>query len=199
MCIRDRPSTHSYLGPILWSPAVALPPWWDDLPTDRPVIYATMGSSGRPDLLELVLKALADLPVTVVATTAAKPLQAAPPNARLIDYAPGDQLAARADMMICNGGSLTVYQSLAAGKPLLGIASHMDQHLSMSYVEKAGVGTLLRSEELTSTKLRETVHQLLANDLARRRAQDLATSIAAYAPAERLGKILEEITARVQH
>ena len=53
-----------------------------------------------------------------------------------------------------------------SGKPLLGIASHMDQHLSMSYVEKAGVGTLLRSEELTSTKLRETVHQLLANDLA---------------------------------
>ncbi|SBT08067.1 PGL/p-HBAD biosynthesis rhamnosyltransferase [Candidatus Propionivibrio aalborgensis] len=193
------PSTHSYLGPILWSPAVALPPWWDDLPTDRPVIYATMGSSGRPDLLELVLKALADLPVTVVATTAAKPLQAAPPNARLIDYAPGDQLAARADMMICNGGSLTVYQSLAAGKPLLGIASHMDQHLSMSYVEKAGVGTLLRSEELTSTKLRETVHQLLANDLAQRRAQALAISIAAYAPAERLGKILEEITARVKH
>ena len=69
----------------------------------------------------------------------------------------------------------------------------------MSYVEKAGVGTLLRSEELTSTKLRETVHQLLANDLAQRRAQALAISIAAYAPAERLGKILEEITARVQH
>ena len=129
----DLPASHAYLGPILWSPDVPLPAWWNDLPADRPVIYATMGSSGDPALLELVLAALAGLPVTVVATTAGHSRGfSAPANSRLVDYAPGDQLAARADLMICNGGSLTAYQSLIAGKPLLGIASHMDQHLSMT-------------------------------------------------------------------
>ena len=193
------PATHSYLGPILWSPDVALPSWWDDLPADRPLIYATMGSSGRPDLLELVLNSLADLPVTVLATTAGKSPPTAPANARLVDFAPGDQLAARADLMICNGGSLTVYQALAAGKPLIGIAAHMDQQLSMSYVEKAGVGILLRSDNLSGMQIRAAVQQLLADQPAQRRAQEMARSIAAYAPAERLSKILEEITARAEH
>ena len=193
------PATHSYLGPILWSPDVALPPWWDDLPIDRPLIYATMGSSGRPDLLELVLESLADLPVTVLATTAGKSPPTAPANSRLVDFAPGEQLAARADLMICNGGSLTVYQALAAGKPLIGIASHMDQQLSMSYVEQAGVGILLRSDTLTGVQIRSAVEQLLADSQAQGRARDLARSIATYAPAERLSKILEEITADAEH
>lgn len=189
------PATHSYLGPVLWSPDVALPLWWDDLPADRPLVYATMGSSGRADLLELVLESLADLPLTVLATTAGKSPLTPPANSRLVDFAPGDQLAERADLMICNGGSLTVYQALAAGKPLIGIASHMDQQLSMSYVEQAGVGILLRSDTLTGVQVRSAVQQLLVDTPARARARDLARSIAAYAPAERLSNILEEITA----
>lgn len=196
---RGLPATHSYLGPILWSPDVALPPWWDDLPTDRPLIYATMGSSGRPDLLELVLESLADLPLIVLATTAGKPPPTAPANSRLVDFAPGDQLAARADLMICNGGSLTVYQSLAAGKPLIGIAAHMDQQLSMSCVEQAGVGIRLRSDTLSAAQIRSAVEQLLADAQARGRARDLARSIAAYAPGERLSKIIEEITTDAGH
>lgn len=188
------PANHSYLGPILWSPAVSLPSWWDDLPAHRPLIYATMGSSGNPVLLQFVLDTLADLPVTVVATTASTSHRFLPPaNARLVDYAPGDRLAARADLMICNGGSLTVYQSLTAGKPLLGIASHMDQHLSMTCVEKAGVGKLLRSDQSSAVKLREFVQQLLADKGMQQRAQDLSRSLAVYDPAQRLSRILQAI------
>jgi UDP:flavonoid glycosyltransferase YjiC (YdhE family) len=32
------PNTHSFIGPILWSPSVAPPEWWDKLPRDRPII-----------------------------------------------------------------------------------------------------------------------------------------------------------------
>ena len=82
----DLPASHAYLGPILWSPDVPLPAWWNDLPADRPVIYATMGSSGDPALLELVLAALAGLPVTVVATTAGHSRGfSAPANSRLVE------------------------------------------------------------------------------------------------------------------
>lgn len=195
----DLPANHSYLGPILWSPDVALPDWWNDLPNDRPLIYATMGSSGNPALLDLVLTALADLPLTIVATTAGSSSHCvAPVNARLVPYAPGEQLAARADLMICNGGSLTVYQSLCAGKPLLGIASHMDQQLSMSYVEQAGVGKLLRSDELNAEKLRRAVTQLLVDQKMQQRAQTLAHALAAYFPAQRLSQILAKATGHAQ-
>lgn len=194
------PATHSYLGPIAWSPPVGLPNWWENLPTDRPVIYATLGSSGQSGLLDVVLDALADMPVTVMATTAGKALLGPlPANVHVVDYAPGDKLAARADLMICNGGSLTVYQALAAGKPLIGIAAHMDQHLSMHHVEKAGVGVLLRSELLNGQALRTAVQRLLSDAQARDRARVMARSIAAYAPARRLSEILEEVIGHVAH
>lgn len=189
------PATHSYLGPILWSPPVELPSWWNDLPKARPLIYVTLGSSGRSEHLQVVLAALAELPVTVIAGTAAKLKMGAPPdNVRLLAYTPGEKLAARADLVICNGGSLTVYQALAAGKPLIGIASNMDQHLSMRYVEKAGVGVLLRGEELNSANVRETAKRILTDEHTRGRARDFARVIAAYAPAQRLGEVLEEVT-----
>jgi UDP:flavonoid glycosyltransferase YjiC (YdhE family) len=194
------PKSHSYLGPVQWSPPVALPSWWDDLPADRPVIYATLGSSGHSRLLGLVLEALSDMPVTVIATLAGKATPGTlPPNARLLDYAPGDKVAARAAMVICNGGSLTVYQALAAGKPIIGIAAHMDQHLSMRYAERAGVGMLLRSETLDCAKLRMTVEQMLTNAHAKRLAQDMARSISAYAPAQRLTEVLDEVVGHVTH
>ncbi|KJX75857.1 glycosyl transferase family protein, partial [Mycobacterium lepromatosis] len=42
----DLPPNHQYLGPVLWSPAGELPRWWDSLRTDRPIVYATLGTSG---------------------------------------------------------------------------------------------------------------------------------------------------------
>jgi UDP:flavonoid glycosyltransferase YjiC (YdhE family) len=194
------PDSHSYLGPVPWSPDVPLPAWWDDLPSDRPLVYATMGSSGDPAVLDLILAALGDLPITVVATTAGRALKTPQPtNAHLVDYAPGDQLAARADLMICNGGSLTVYQCLAAGKPLIGIASHMDQLLSMTYVEQAGAGKLLRSDELKPGRVREAVAQLLADRQMQQRARELSRALAAYDPAKHLSQILEKVIARDRH
>ncbi len=189
-----RPASHRYLGPIAWSPAVALPPWWHELPRDRPLIYASLGSSGAPAVLASVLQALADLPVTVVATRAGHGLPGTPPpNARLLDYAPGDALCQSADLVICNGGSMGVYQALTAGKPVLGIAAHMDQQLSMHHVEKAGVGLRLPTDRLDATRVREATQRLLQDEGVRHQAREMAHAIAAYEPVQRLSTILEEV------
>ena len=194
---RRLPVNHAYLGPILWSPPVDLPSWWNDLPADRPLIYVTLGSSGRQELLETALSAMADLPVTVVAATVARwQAKASPANTHLVTYAPGEKVVSRADLVICNGGSLTVYQALAAGKPFIGIPSNMDQHLSMQFAEHAGVGLSLRSEQLSVSSLRAAVQPMLQDWQMRGHAQELAKSIATYAPAERLTQILDQITKR---
>ena len=192
---RGLPENHAYLGPVLWSPPLDVPDWWDELTADRPLIYATMGSSGHTGLLATVLGALEDLPVSVVATTAAKSFDGCvPANVRLLDFAPGDKLAARAALMICNGGSLTVYQSLAAGKPVIGIASHMDQHLSMTYVAQAGVGVHLRSETLTAASLRAVVRRLLDDETLHRNARAMGRIIGAHDPAARLRSEIGKVT-----
>jgi UDP:flavonoid glycosyltransferase YjiC (YdhE family) len=159
----DAPPNHLYLGPVLWSPAVEPPAWWDTLPTDRPIVYVTLGSSGRSDLFGVVLQALAELPVTVIAATAGRTdVKDVPPNAFVADYLPGEEAAARSAVVVCNGGSPTTQQALAAGKPVIGIASNMDQYLNMGAIERAGAGVLLRASRLRVSDCSAAVRQILS-------------------------------------
>ncbi len=188
-----RPANHRYLGPIAWSPDVPLPTWWDALPADRPLLYVCLGSSGDPRHLRVVLAGLGGLPVIVAVATAGHRLPGTPPaNVHLADYLPGERLCARADLVVCNGGSLGVYQALSAGRPVLGIAAHMDQQLSMHHVEKAGVGLRLRTDRLDADGVRAAVVRLLDDRDMRQRAQAMAGVLAALDPVARMSAILDE-------
>ncbi|KZS73149.1 glycosyl transferase family 1 [Mycobacterium kansasii] len=174
----DLPANHRYLGPVLWSPAVRPPPWWDSLPADRPIVYATLGSSGGTNLLQVVLDALADMPVTVIAATADRSdLSNVPANAFVADYLPGDAAAARSAVVVCNGGSLTTQQALLAGVPVVGIASNLDQHLNMEALERAGAGMLLRTERLSRRRVADAVRQALGDTGYRQAALRLADAL----------------------
>jgi UDP:flavonoid glycosyltransferase YjiC (YdhE family) len=175
----DRPANHQYLGPVLWSPAVGLPDWWDSLPTDRPIVYATLGTSGGRNLLQVVLNALADLPVTVIAATADRSdLTNIPANAFVADYLPGEAAAARSSVVVCNGGGLSTQQAFVAGVPVVGVAANLDQHLNMEAIERAGAGILLRTEWLNEKRVAAAVHDALSRPEYRQAAQVLADAYA---------------------
>jgi UDP:flavonoid glycosyltransferase YjiC (YdhE family) len=189
-----RPDNHHYLGPILWSPAVELPPWWQDVPRDRPVVYVTLGSSGRSELLSSVLDALADLHVSVLAATLGRshPHQI-PGKVWVADVLPGERAAARASLVICNGGSPTTHQALAASTPVLGLAGNMDQHLNMEAVQRLGAGILLRSESADPGAIRAAVTQLLDNPAYSEAAFELARIFSAYDAPRRFQAILSDV------
>lgn len=160
---RNLPASDRYIGPILWVPPVDFPDWWDDIPASRPSIYVTLGSSGPPGFLGVVLEALATLPVTVIASTAGASFAAAlPANVRIADYLPGIDAAARSALVICNGGSPSAHQALTAGVPVLGLASNMDQFLNMRAIVEAGAGRLLRVDRADAAQVRGAVEQMLA-------------------------------------
>jgi UDP:flavonoid glycosyltransferase YjiC (YdhE family) len=182
----ELPGNHEYLGPILWSPEVELPAWWDQLPVDKPIVYVTFGSSGKSKLLSVLLRGLADLPISVVAATARRVDPSdVPSNAFIADYLPGEQAARQADLVICNGGSPTTYQALAEGTPVLGIATNLDQHLNMQAVTRAGVGQVLRSEKTTPARVRALVERMLAQPAYQDAAKTMARRIADYDARER--------------
>jgi UDP:flavonoid glycosyltransferase YjiC (YdhE family) len=189
----DLPLTHSYLGPVTWSPPTELPPWWENLPGGRDIVYVTLGSSGQGALLPAVLQALAPLPVTVLAATAGKVDPGrVPDNARVADYLPGEQAALRARLVICNGGSPTSQQALAAGVPVLGIAGNLDQYLNMDGVLRAGAGALLRSDRLVETQLRATALRLLEQPEPRAAAALVAQQLRRYDAGARLAGLLAQ-------
>lgn len=188
------PSGHHYLGPVLWSAPVPRPPWWGEIPGDRPAIYATLGSSGRPELLAATLEALADLPVTVLAATAGKTIAGpTPANVRLAPYLPGAEAAARSSLVLCNGGSPTTHQALAAGTPALGLAGNMDQHLNMRGIVARGAGLLLRSEHARPPAIRAAVVRMLDDPSFRARAGEVAAIFAGLDAPSRFREILGRV------
>lgn len=188
----DMPATHHFLGPILWEPPVALPPWWGAVPADRPWVYVTMGSSGRASVLDTVLQGLSDLPVTVLAATANdQALASLPANAHAAKYLPGTELARRSSVVICNGGSLSCQQALAAGVPVLGIASNMDQFMNMAALERTQAGMVLRADRLSEAALRAALQRLLTERQFRDGAAKVGRALGRYDARARFAQFVD--------
>ena len=162
--LNNPPDNHLFIGPVLWSPPITEPDWWNLLPTDRSIIYVSMGSSGSHLALQKVLGALNSEEVTVIASVAGANVSL--PQVSTIftaDYLDGNAAAKRADLVICNGGSLTCQQAFAHGKAVLGIAANMDQFLNMEGVSRVNAGLVLRSDNLTETRILNAYHAILNN------------------------------------
>lgn len=189
--------TYSYVGPLMWSPAIQPPGWWEEpVSEELGSVYLTMGSSGDTSLLPLILEALKDLPVRVLASTAgASAPPKVPANARLANYLPGDSATLRSRLVICNGGSLSSQQALAAGIPTLGIASNMDQFLNMAPIEAAGAGITLRADRLSATTVRQAAETLLRSEAATAAARKLKPLV--LEASKRVGASFEEAAARL--
>jgi UDP:flavonoid glycosyltransferase YjiC (YdhE family) len=176
----EAPTSHHFLGAVQWSPAVAAPGALAK-GAARPLVYVTLGSSGDAAALPTVLEGLEGLPIQGVLSTAGR---AAPPrvpaNFVVADYVPGELLAAKALFVVTNGGSSTGYQALAAGVPVLGIPSNLDQYLAMQAITRAGAGITLRSGGLTKEQVREAAVRLLDAPALERAADALASKFAAY-------------------
>lgn len=177
---RDAPSTHHYLGPVLWSAPVELPVWWDELRPDRPTVYVTLGSSGSVNAWPELARGLAGLPVNVMVATAGRiPKSQLPPSFYAVELIPGAEAVGRADLVITNGGSGSSYQALADATPVIGVASNLDQHLAMEAVVNAGAGSLLRAGNLTEHDVRVAVTRMLDSeahaDAARRVSARMAS------------------------
>ncbi|MGC4079191.1 MAG: glycosyl transferase family 1 [Rubrivivax sp.] len=161
------PANHRHLGPVLWSPPLAPPSWWHEPAESDREVYVTMGSSGDPAALEVVLDALRAQDATAIVATAGAPAPRARAGVRVADYLPGEAAAARAVLVVCNGGSPTAQQALAAGTPVLGLCSNMDQMLNMRGIEAAGAGIALRADRLTAAGVGSAVRRLLQQPPAR--------------------------------
>jgi len=188
------PPNHRHIGPPLWSTNSPLPAWWDDLPPDRPVVLLTLGSSGRADLLPMVLSALSELPITVIAATAGKiDLAEVPGNAFIADYLPLDRAMQRSRLIICNGGSLTTYQALASGVPILGICTNMDQLLNMNAIEHLGAGLSLRAARVNTDQLFASTRELLESPAYAQAAAQAAARFGKVDAGQRFREFVDEV------
>ncbi|GGC48621.1 glycosyltransferase [Chelatococcus reniformis] len=162
--MKERRSSHRFVGPVRWSAKANLPFWWDSLPRDRPVVFLNISSSSPSGLPGLVLRALASMPVTVVAIAdPRRVVHAAGPNAFLAETLPGEVAAARADLTISNGGNTSAQQSLAVGTPVLALPTYPEQLMFSRCLEGAGAGLRIVPGDQTEAAIAAAVAKMLAN------------------------------------
>lgn len=190
----QKPSSHYHLGPVLWSTNTPLPEWWDKLPSDKPIVFVTLGSSGQAKLLPMVLQALAQLPLTIIAATADKiHLSDLPDNVFVNDYLPFDIACQRSQAVISNGGSMTTYQAFTSGVPVIGIAGNMDQLLNMQAIEHLGAGITLRADRTTQASIKMAANSLLHTPSYAQAAGRIAEILLQYDPAQRFREVVADI------
>lgn len=185
------PKSHHHIGPVLWEPHTALPSWWNTVPSDRPCVFVTVGSTGRWDALERVVRALRKLPVvTLVATSGRGTIESVPNQVFVADYLPGIETCKRSDLVICNGGSGTVYQALSLGVPVLGLAANIDQMSVMTLVEEHGAGRCIPAGLAAHTDWAKEITGLISTPQALIRARGIARQIADYSSSATFQRIL---------
>ncbi len=177
-------SSHLPVGPIVWEPKEDLlqrlggdhfkgqVEKFINADNGKPLIYLTMGSSGKFELFKMVIRALRDKPYRILITTGMQFSDSlldeicsdvidARANILIIPLYPGGRICANADVEINHGGSGSIYQALTHGVAQLVIPTHADQQWNGDMLYEEGIGQMLLTRNLTEAQIVKAVEALL--------------------------------------
>lgn len=188
------PDNHAFLGAVHWSPRGATPEWWDAVREDHPLVFVTLGSTGAAARLPVLVRALAGLPVTVAVATAGRiQIPNPPPNVLVADYLPGAEVAKRASLVVCHGGSGVAYQALQAGVPVLSLWSNIDQYLTARMIAYRGAGKECRGDLVGEREVQALARQLLEQDSYHSAARSVSRLFQEYHAPSRLAGFVRRL------
>jgi MGT family glycosyltransferase len=175
---RDWPENVVMIGPCAWDPPSDSPGWLAQV--TRPIVLVNTSSEFQDDgrLVQVALQALAEEPVTVVATLpAGDPAQfRAPANAYVERFIPHQLVLDRAVCAVTHGGMGSTQKALAHGVPVCAVPFGRDQLEVARRVEVAHAGTRLPAGRLSPERLRVKVREAMTRTEG---AQRIAAAYAA--------------------
>jgi MGT family glycosyltransferase len=175
---------------------------WSRLDSDRPLVYASMGTlqNGVLQTFRMIAEACAGLHLQLVISLGGGQdpalLGDLPGDPVVVGYAPQLNLIRRSTLTISHGGLNTALESLAEGVPMVVLPVTYDQPGVGTRVEWAGVGRSIPVGRLTIERLRDAVRIVLADPAYRVRAGRLQASIEAADGLNRAADLIEEAFAK---
>ncbi|WP_126501854.1 glycosyltransferase [Serratia quinivorans] len=193
----DLPDSLRFIGPLRSTvAAVEATDEWEEADR-RPLVIVSQGTLANVDLHQLIvptLKALAELPVRVLATTGGRAvdtlLALLPANARVQEFISFEHWLPQAALLITNGGYGSINYALDQGVPLIVAGTGEDKLEAAARVVAAGCGISLHTSTPDEEQLRQAVQQILAQPAYRQRA---AVVQADYARHDALTAIADEV------
>ncbi|QTD96094.1 glycosyltransferase [Streptomyces cyanogenus] len=170
-----------------------LPSWAAELPTDRPLVYAAIGTA-LPALREHMADSAEPLPVKlpdtaeslraiveaavvlddcmVVVSTSGMPLDdtdGLPGHVHVTERVPQPLLLESVDLFVTHGGFNSIREAMRTGTPLAVLPHFGDQHANAERVEELGLGRLVADR--TAGGIADVCRKLLADPEPRARAR----------------------------
>ncbi|MGM1030428.1 MAG: glycosyltransferase [Actinomycetota bacterium] len=179
------------VGDVSWEPPTAMPEWFDEI--EGPIVLVTTSGEFQrdSDIVCAAFQALADEPVTVIATMPAgiPPGIQVPANGRLTEFLPHGPVLDRAVCAITHGGLGVTLKALARGVPVVAVPWARDQFEVAARIEHAGAGVRVPRRALSPRRLRDAVAEARG---MRAGADAVAVGIAAAGGAARAASIVEQ-------
>ncbi|MEU0249025.1 glycosyltransferase [Streptomyces sp. NPDC006235] len=189
---RHLPRTWAYRQTVDVEHGTVLPEWAAALPTDRPLVYAAIGTAlpkmrarmedGQtplpvklPDAREslgAIVRAAAELDdCTVVVSTSglAVDTEGLPGHVRVAERVPQPLLLEAVDLFITHGGFNSIREAMRTGTPLAVLPHFGDQPANAERVEELGLGR--RIADRSAAGIAEVCRKLLADPGPRARAR----------------------------
>ncbi|MFD7167440.1 glycosyltransferase [Streptomyces violascens] len=181
-------------------------PWLAELPDDKPVVYASIGTMApsmpwkSDEVLHAVIEAVSGLDCTALVSIGVgrdpEEFGEVPSHVRLLtEWVPQDVLLEAADVFITHGGHSSIREGLRSGTPMLVTPMYDDQPNSAEHVAEVGSGISLPAYWATGETVGEALGRLLTEPSFRRRASAVRRSVLACPPVEQLVTDLEALVA----
>jgi MGT family glycosyltransferase len=168
---REWPENIVMVGPCDWDPPAEPPRWLEQM--TQPIVLVNTSTEFQNDgrLVEVALQALAEEPVSVVATlpTGDPADLRAPANAHIERFIPHRPVLERAACAVTHGGMGSTQKALAHGVPVCAVPFGRDQLEVARRVEVANAGTRLPASRLRPDRLRAKVREAMTKTEGARR------------------------------
>lgn len=159
---------HHYIGPLLWSPPGAVPPYLEE--AGLPWALVSLSTATMPDEGELasaIVRALAGRPVRVLVTgeaaLAAEAARVAGDSVHVERFVPHDSVLKHAALLVSHGGHGIVMRAMQHGVPMVLVPWRRDQPGVAFRADRLGVARVVTRSELSSAKLSEAIAEALVD------------------------------------
>ncbi|BBB01321.1 putative glycosyltransferase [Actinacidiphila reveromycinica] len=165
--------------------AGALDPVLADLPDDRPLVVAGLGTVApvvvpeSRELLTAMVAALGELPCTAVVAAEADFPGPRPDNVRLVPFVPLSHLLGGAELFLSHGGFGSVHLAMAAGTPMVNVPMFGDQPANAERIQELGLGLHVEPTAATPGALAAACARVLADHACRYRAAGMSRRLLA--------------------
>ena len=166
----DAPSSVRMTGPLVWQSGnfTEVEKLASRLDRSRPTIYATVGSTGDPRLFPQMIEAARRKNWNLIITKAGLADLSPSRNVFVYDFLPGEAVMRISDVTICQGGSGTINQAIAANCPFVGVACNIDQEWNLDRASRLGIADVFYREDVAPEKLVDAIDRILARKQAYR-------------------------------